>query len=115
MTMTSYQSVDTPVGFAEGTVLRVEKTSSKVVVIVRAWNESTVEVEFDDAVGFREAMSHELSDLVVSECTGDFSSWCMSRAYDGGRNGGESLFQFLDVDGLASIEIVAKNVQIRIA
>ena len=114
MTTTNYHSVATPIGFAEGTIVRIEKTSTKVLVVVRAWNETTIEVEFNEAIGFREAMSHKLSDLGVSQGAGEFANWCAGRAYDDGHNGGESLFQFLDIDGEAAIEIVAKGVQIRI-
>ena len=114
MTKTRYHSVETPIGFAEGKVVLVEKKGPRVLVVVRAWDESMIEVVFDEALGFREAMSHELSDLICSQSTGEFASWCTGRAYEGGHNEGESLFQFLDVDGEAAIEVVAKGVQIHV-
>ena len=113
MAMTTQKSVGTPIGFADGKVVRIEKTSMKVLVVVQAWDESTIEAEFDEVIGVRESMATELSDLVVTEGKGEFISWCTRRAYDGGSSGGESTYQFLDIEGQPCIEIVAKGVVIR--
>lgn len=113
MKNTTQQSVETPIGFAEGKVVRLEKQGANVLVVVQAWDESSIEVEFVEAIGFRESMSFELSDLVITERTGEFASWCNRRAYEGGHHGSESHYQFLDVEGQPCIEVVAKGVEIR--
>ena len=113
MAMTTQQSVETPIGFADGKVVRIEKLGMKVLVLVQAWDESTIEAEFDEVIGIRESMAFELSDLVVTERRGEFTNWCTQRAYEGGNSGGESVYQFLDIEGQPCIEIVAKGVLIR--
>jgi hypothetical protein len=111
--MTTQQSVETPIGFADGKVVRIEKLGMKVHVAVQAWDESTIEVEFDEVIGIRESMAFELSDLVVTHLKGEFTKWCTQRAYEGQSDGGESVYQFLDIEGQPCIEIVAKGVLIR--
>jgi hypothetical protein len=51
MAMTTQQSVETPIGFADGKVVRIEKLGIKVLVLVQAWDESTIEAEFDGIDG----------------------------------------------------------------
>ncbi len=113
MTTTKHESVETPVGFSDGRVVRIEKLGMKVLVDVQAWDESTIEAEFYEVIGIRESMGFELSDLVVSNVKGEFTDWCTQRAYEGESNGGESVYQFLDIEGQPCIEIVAKGVLIR--
>lgn len=113
MTMNAQQSVETPIGFADGKVLRIEKLGMKVLVAIKAWDESTIEAEFDEVIGFRESMAFELSDLVVTDSKDEFINWCTRRAYEGGNNGAELVYQFLDIEGQPCIEIVAKGVLIR--
>jgi hypothetical protein len=113
MTKTKQQSVETQIGFADGKVVRIEKEGMKVLVIVQAWNESTIEAEFDEVIGVRESMAFGLSDLVVTDSRSDFINWCAGRAYEDGNRQEESVYQFLDIDGQVCIEILAKGVVIR--
>lgn len=111
--MPAHQSVETPIGFADGKVVRIEKLGMKVLVAVQAWNESKIEAEFEEVIGIRESMATELSDFVVTTVRDEFTTWCTQRAYESEIDGGESIYQFLDAEGLPCIEIVAKRVFIR--
>lgn len=107
------KSVPTPVGLSDGTIVAMQRMDEQLVVHITAWNNTELEVRFCGVIGMRETLAGDISDLVVQEGSGDFWNWCIEHAYERvPARCREKLYQFLDHDDKASLEVVGIGVEV---
>ncbi|GEM_PF-3760230 len=102
--------VEFEVGFADSELISYERGESGVKVLISAWNEQSICLEFKGAITLVDYGAWNFSEI----CELQESSPTMSRAlqtqYDGNPlEHPYRLFQFLDEDNEPSMEVVAEK------
>ncbi len=103
------ESMECEIGFADGVIDRIERSGEQVRVIVKAWNDKEIAIEFSEVVGVRESLCGEISDVIISDEKDGFWEWATSRAYDGPSAAIEKSFRFIDNDDSVCLEVIAKH------
>lgn len=108
------KSIEFEIGFADAEFQSYERLVEDCVVSLRTWNNQRVEALFIDTVGVLDTGVVTISDIVeVFEVTPFFEK-VLSQVYETPpSNHPYHLFQFLNVDGEASLEVIATSISLK--
>lgn len=108
------KSIEFEIGFADAELLSYERSVDDCTVNLTTWNNQNVEALFIDTVGVLDIGVGTISDIVeVFEVTPFFEK-VLSQVYETPPSHHlYRLFQFLNVDGEASLEIIAAGINLK--
>ena len=110
------REVHSDVGFADGEILRVERSASSAAVIVKAWNERELRVEFDGVHATRDFVAGDIAGLFVHDAETGFLKDALAFAYST-KPTTHSLkhFVFVTAEDYPCLEVVAEGVRVCVA
>jgi len=101
------------VGFSDAEVTGYEMDADKFIVRVNAWNEQPLTITFADPLGVADRGIGDISDFVQESSHSPFMQEVITRAYEKVHHPiPYYLFQFLDLDGEAALEVIATSAKI---
>lgn len=103
------ESMECDIGLADGLIDRIVRSDERVRVVVKAWNDQEIAIDFDGVVGVRESLCGEISDVIVSDEKDGFWEWAISRAYENTSAAVEKSYRFIDNDDSVCLEVIAKQ------
>ena len=105
--------VPTDIGFADAEIIEYSRSSHSLVVCVKAWNEEHLLVHFEGPAAIYDRGIWSVSDLREVKAETPLLQEALAHEYDEiPKDHGLRQFQFLDVDGEPTLEIVARGVKI---
>ena len=108
--MCQRHSVEFEVGFADSELISYERGASGIRVIISAWNERVICLEFTDAITMVDYGAWSFSDICEFEGDSPTMNKALRMQYDPiPSEHPYRLFQFLNEDDEPSIEVVAEK------
>ena len=107
------KSIDYKIGFSDSALVSYSKNDKSLLIIVKAWNEKTIKINFNETIGFLDQGAWEFSDFCEISFETDLLNKALKRQYDViPENHGYKSFQFLDNNQETVIEIICLNIEI---
>src|SRR5689334_18589637 len=107
------KSISSELGFADSELLSYRRDGDTLMASVKLWNERTISLVFQGAVGISDLGAGDLSDIVEAEGREPFLAAVLNRVYEGHpANHPYRHFQFISSDGDVALEVVAETIQI---
>lgn len=104
------KSLASEIGFSDGEVVSYRKDGDEIAVVVNAWNGKKIAIMFKGVISFADFGAGDISDVVEMEDSSNYLEQALQRTFEEPQqNHDYHHFQFLDVSGVAVIEIVAKS------
>jgi len=103
------EHVNTNIGVADSQLIAYQRDSRSLRVLLQTWNGSRMSLIFEEFIGCVDTGIGEVSELLLETVPTDFFNSMLQKTYvKVPMDHGYELYQFIDVDGDPSLEIVAR-------
>jgi len=101
------------IGFEDGEVIGYSRSNNQFIATVKTWNDIELTITFQDAIGIADYGAWSISAFVEEDSSSTFMERTLLEAYDLLPDEHQyNLYQFLNLDGKPSFEIVAQSLSI---
>lgn len=98
------------IGFEDSEILSYSRESDEITVRLKTWNESIIHIQFSEAIGLCDYGIGDVSEFVKEDNLTEFKIKVFQNNYETPPIKSEFfLYQFLNLEDVTSLEIVAKS------
>ncbi|HEX5244297.1 MAG TPA: hypothetical protein VFW23_13625 [Tepidisphaeraceae bacterium] len=110
-----FTKIQSPISLADTVIRRYSATEDRLALELQAWNNSLVHLNFSGVIGLGDFGGREIRGFVQSNGSSEILRIALQRTFGRVPESHEyHLFQGLDHDGQAAIEVIAKAVAVTI-
>ena len=108
------QAVATGISFADAELTCYEKSDASLKVYVSTWDESPVDLLFEDVIRVLDNDASGIAGLYVVSGSSEFLESALGRLYETEAPRGHPYkhYRLLDVDGIPTLEVVSSSVSV---
>lgn len=107
------KKINYKIGFEDGEIVGYSRSNSQFIANVKTWNDVELTVIFQDAIGVADYGALSISAFIEEDSSSAFIERVLFEAYDLlPSEHPYNLYQFLNLDGKPSIEVVAQSLNI---
>lgn len=108
-----HQAINSPIGFADAEIISYQKLDDSLEVHIQAWNQKQLEIKFRSVVRVLDSDAGDISGLYEILGGSQFLADAVNRVYLTPTSMTPlHHYQFVDLGGEATLEIVAESISI---
>ncbi len=113
--MIKRDSINFEIGFSDGEVVSYNRKDDNLEISVKAWNEKTILIICKDLIGFFDKGAWDISDFCEVKSETNLLRDTLARQFEKiPEDHGYKVFQFLDTNDQAVMEIVCSEIEINV-